>query len=199
MVVVVPLQITVSIPVVVVVRATRVHLDKPHTSFDKSPCQDAFSRKVIGLRLINPVETVSFFGLLRKIHCFRSIFLHLVGKFVTGDSGSQLGVSASCGLMLPVFIQKTVEQAPLGRPTHPLGRCKIKNGRSFGSHHHALVGSGHVPTGPVLRAANRSSFLIQHDHKSRQIFVFTAQTIGHPGPECWRTAQHLARIHHEHS
>ena len=105
-----------------------------------------------------PPETVSFF-----VSCERSTasgaYSASCRQVRSWRSGSQL--ESSCGLMLPVFIQKTVEQASLGRPTHPLGRCKIKNGRSFGSHHHALVAAGMYHS-TSSRAANRSSFLIQH-------------------------------------
>ena len=103
------LEITMGVPVGVVVVSTRVNLDKPDAPFNHPPGQQALFAEIFGLGMF---QAIHFFGggcFLGKVNCFRCGGLHLVGQFVTGDSCRQIGVVTPVGEMFLVIFLNGVQ------------------------------------------------------------------------------------------
>ena len=48
-----------------------------------------------------------------------------------------------------------------------------------------LITGRHISTGPVLAPLIGTTQFIEHDHKTGQVFIYTAQTIIYPGSDGW--------------
>ena len=77
-------------------------------------------------------------------------------------------------------------------------RLEIQDWASLAAQNGALIGGGHVAARPILRSANRAARGIEHHHKAGQVFIDRSQTVVDPRTECWRSAEDLARVHHQH-
>ena len=185
-------QIAVRIPVVVVVGAARVELDKPYPSFHQSPRQEATPTEIRRPRIVQTVELLGGRSFQREIHGLRRVLLHLPRQFVGGNPGSQFGVVTAGQQVRCVGLSQRVEHHALRLGRHIIRRGKIQNRLAFTPQQRALIRCRHESAGPVFGSRNRAPCGIQHHHKPRQILVHTAQTVVGPRAQAGRAALNLA-------
>ena len=191
-------QITMGIPVVVVVGAAGVELNKPHAPLHKATGQQAPLAKVGSAGVFQAVEGLGFLGLLREIDRLGRVLLHLPGKLIRRDAGGELAVVATREQVRRIGIPQGIEHRPLGLQRHVVWRSEVEDRVSLASQQRALVGRRHVATRPVLRPRNRPTGGVEHHHEAGQIFIHTPQAIVDPGTEAGRPRLNLAGVHLQH-
>ncbi len=106
-------QVSVSVPVGVIVIASRVHLYEAYAAFNKATSKKAFATKVFGARAVNAIEFLYMFGFGVEVYGFGSGSLHLVSEFVGGDAGGEIGVVVSLGEVPFVYCPQVIKQGAL--------------------------------------------------------------------------------------
>ena len=71
-------EITMSIPIGVVVVTTAINLNEAHAPFHKSAGEQTFLTKIIGALFTNAVQGLHVWFFLIEIHCLRRTHLHFV-------------------------------------------------------------------------------------------------------------------------
>ena len=135
-------------------------------------------------------------GFTRCIHQFRYGGLHLEGHFVGSNTGIGLGVVNRL-VTVAVECSDRIDQLFLVAGTHPLGVSYIVDRIAGGIKLHTLKFTGKKTGGPLagsdgLRIAPAHT---GHDHKSRQVFRLTTETIVHPGSHGGPPAYSGAGVH----
>ena len=90
--VVVLLQVTVGVPVGVIVVAARVNLDEADATLDKSAGKEAFAAEIIRPPLVDTVEVFDVLGLVIQVNGLGGGGLHAVGQLIIGDPGGKVGI-----------------------------------------------------------------------------------------------------------
>ena len=80
-------QVSMSIPIRIVVIATGINLYEAYSPFDHAPGKEAFSAEIFGFRTIYSVQAFDMFGFLIDIHCLGGGCLHFVSELIRCDSG----------------------------------------------------------------------------------------------------------------
>ena len=96
---VVELEITMSVPVVIVVTTTGIQLDKPNATFHEPAGHQTFSAERVGLCLPNPIQVKDALTLLSEVNRLRGLALHAIGQFKLVDSGVEFMVVGTAGPM----------------------------------------------------------------------------------------------------
>ena len=89
---VVELEITMRIPVVIVVSTSGIQLNKTNATFHQPTGHQAFSTKRIGLRLPDPIQIENALTLLTEVYRFRGLTLHAIGELKLIDPRIELGI-----------------------------------------------------------------------------------------------------------
>ena len=129
--IVIVLEISVRIPVVIIVGPARVDLDKPRPPFDETAGEETFAAEVFGLLTIHAVEGLRLFALLLHRDGLGRGRLHAVGKFVAGDARGEIGVVKTRREMTGVEMIERIDEQALLPCGHPVDMLQIENGISL--------------------------------------------------------------------
>ncbi|CAD72466.1 hypothetical protein-transmembrane prediction [Rhodopirellula baltica SH 1] len=196
--VVVDFQVTVGVPVVVVVGTATVKLDEPNTALSQTTCEQAAFAEGLRFGIVHAVHRKRFFGLVGEVDRFRCSGLHSVRQFIAGDSRSQGFFANVLDQVTAVGVLDGIDQATL-QPRWEIGRrIQIENRIAFGAEHGALISGRHVTAGPVFGTADGTTGRIEHHDEARHVLVFAAQPIRQPRSQSGRAGQDLAAVHHQH-
>ena len=124
-------KVAVGVPVVVVMRAAGVELDEGDTALDEATGEEAFFAKVGGDFLVHAVEGFGGIRFLCKFDRFGCSGLHLVGEFVAGDAGGEVGVAVAVFEVVLVELVERLDEAVLFVAAHAVGVFEIENGVAF--------------------------------------------------------------------
>ncbi len=94
---VIPVEVAVSVPVLVDVAAAGVGLDEPDTALDQSSCHQATPAEPFGPRIVESVDPLGIGRLAREVHGLRGRALHPEGQLVAADPGHHLGIVRARG------------------------------------------------------------------------------------------------------
>ena len=100
--------------------------------------------------------------------------------------------------MVFVVLAERVEHLALDFVADVRRSVEVEDRNAFATHNHALIGRWHVAALPVLGSADRSTVMVQHHHKSRQVFVNGSQSIVDPGTKTRSAGLNLAGVHLQH-
>ena len=197
-VVVIFFQVTVGVPVGVVVVSAGVNLDEAHTALDEPPGEQALAAEVVGAVVAKAVQFPDVFRFAVEVSRLGRAHLHLVGQLVAGDAGRQRGVVRAFAEVLSVVLVQLVDDHPLLFAAHVAGVLQIEDWRPAGVHDHALIGRRHVAAGPVLGTADRAAGAVQHHDVAGEALVHRAEAVVDPRAHRGPAAQDAAGVHHEH-
>ena len=124
-------EITVGVPVLVVVGATRVDLDETGASLDEAPGEETLPSKVRRLLAVHPVERAGLLALLLHRDGFGRGRLHAVGKFVARDAGGQVRVVKTRREVARIEVVERVDEQALLRRRHALDVLEIEDGAAL--------------------------------------------------------------------
>ncbi len=81
-----------GVPIVIIVRPSRVQLDEADTPFHQASRQQTAAAKLLRARLVDTVEFPRGLRFAAKIHRLRCMPLHVEGEFIAGETGGQIGI-----------------------------------------------------------------------------------------------------------
>ena len=85
-------EITVGIPVVVIVGAARINLDEADTAFDESAREQTLATKVLGALFVHAIEFFDVLGFFVDVDGLGRSCLHAAREFIAGDARGEIGV-----------------------------------------------------------------------------------------------------------
>ena len=142
--IVVPFQVTMGIPVVVVVGATGIELNEANAPLNETTSHEALAPEILRLPFVHAVEFFDMLGLGFQLNGIRRSRLHPIGQFITRNPRRKITLASTHSKMLAVHQVNVIDQGALLILRHTVGVLEIENGIPFRTKNRSRVARRHV-------------------------------------------------------
>tara|TARA_Y100001934_G_scaffold229470_1_gene276496 strand:- start:140 stop:589 length:450 start_codon:yes stop_codon:yes gene_type:complete len=147
-------------------------LDEAGTAFHKSTSEQTLAPEDLAVFLIETVKTLSCGRLGREVYGCGSFRLHASSKFVTANSGLQLGIGFATPEVTAVEALKKVQLSTLAGAREAAWWVQVSDGSRAGFEKHALMCGGYEARSPATDAVYDHALGVFDYNEAWEVFVF---------------------------